>query len=994
MKKPLILCVLILSLLLFFFAKHTQARYIWEELVKPQPPTGWQTHFNDVHALPGIGQAWAVGDRGVIAHTTDGGVTWTAQTSGTANNLLGVYFASSDDGWSVGEDGIILVTSDGGDSWTAISGITSQKLYSVHFPTTDEGWAVGNGGVIYYSDDGGYSWSSQTSTTTSNLYGVFFSDASTGWAVGERSTILHTTDGSTWTAQTSGLTTNIDLRDVDFNAAGTIGLIAGEKGTILRSTDSGASWGAVTSDTDQYLYSVDFFDGAVNSAWIAGGQTYDPGIIMRSTDNGLNWASQVPVMTNRYRQMLGISFNSFFEGIAVGRYGVILRTTNGTDPAPTWSQVSETAANLHGLSSPDNTNAWACGSMGTMIRTTDRWDTWVEQDTDAYTELNAVSFPNQWYGWAVGNGRKPYQDVVSGEPATVIRTANGGGSWASQSLGATIDENMYDVFMLDTNNGWTCGQWGSVFYTGNGGSLWTLQDTDNDAYDQNNALLGIHFVALSEGWACGYDGLMVHTTNGGTQWTAQATNVDTHLYDVFMLDANNGWAVGEEDTVIKTTDGGATWVNPQFGGGATTLQGVDFSDLQYGLAVGTEGSAYRGTNAGWCWDYQPVDISYDVYDVLMIDSMNAWASAGWGEVLQYTDVSDSPPVAVFKGQGAGFSDLNLYQYWSPAPGDWVYWDAEARNPSPYYFARDLWTIPSGNDVVSAAPLDIDGDGIDEIAVVKNQGGDHNLYIYNALQYGDKTYWDSFARNPSPVARDLWFICGGNNTVAIAGVDGNDDGIDEVAVLKHEGGRQKLYYYNAPAPGEYYWAQAFARNGLGPYAFDEWYVPAHNNLFALAGADGVGGGKDQLLTIENARGDYGLYVWKAPDLGGKYLTEFYNRYLQTGFTTPDDPIGFGKPQAMDLWIVPQRNDIVTITGLTADDENGVYPGTYDALGVMENNSGDWNLYLWKIPVKPEHTYTEAQVRQIGVGGLGNPQGRDYWIIPGNGRSPWIVGLEYP
>ena len=991
MKKTATACIAA-ALLLAVPHALSHGRAVWKMEVQPQ----WQTHFNDVHALPGIGRAWAVGDGGVIAFTTDGGVTWAAQASGTTDNLLGVYFANPDDGWVVGENGTVLLTADGGDNWTAISGITSQRLYGIHFPTTDEGWAVGNGGVIYYSDDGGYSWSSQTSTTTSNLYGVFFSDASTGWAVGERSTILHTTDGSTWTAQTSGLTTNIDLRDVDFNAAGTIGLIAGEKGTILRSTDSGASWGAVTSDTDQYLYSVDFFDGAVNSAWIAGGQTYDPGIIMRSTDNGLNWASQVPVMTNSYRQMLGISFNTFEEGIAVGRYGVILRTTNGNDPAPTWSQVTETAANLKGIDSPDGTNAWACGSMGTMIRTTDRWDTWVEQDTDAYNDLNAVSFPNQWYGWAVGQGRKPYQDVVSGEPATVIRTANGGSSWTSQSLGSTIDENMYDVFMLDTNNGWICGEWGAVFHTANGGTLWTLQDTDNDAYDQSNTLLGIHFVDSSRGWACGDDGLMVHTTDGGSTWATQTTDVDTDLYDVFMIDADNGWSVGDEDTVIKTTDGGSTWVNP-LGSGAFTLFGVDFDSLQTGLAVGSDGSAYHTDNAGWCWEFQASITSYDIYDVLMIDGITAWASAGWGEVLKYISVSDTPPVAVFKGQGAGLGDLNLYQYWSPAPGDWVYWDAAARNtspnPLPFYYARDLWTIPAGNDVISAAPVDIDGDGNDEIAVMKNQGGDFNFYVYDALQYGDRTYWDSFSRNPSPVARDLWFICGGNNTVAIAGVDGDGDGIDEVAVIKNDGGRQKLYYYNAPRRGDYTWGQAFGRN-RSLYGFDEWYVPAHNNIFAMAGADGTGNGKDELLTVENAGGDNGLYVWAVPDQAQFYTDEFTNRFLQAGFTTPDNPVGLGNPQAMDLWIVPQRNDIVTITGLNADDDNGVYPGTYDALGVMENNSGDWNLYLWKVPVKPEHTLTEAQVRQIGVGGLGNPQGRDYWIIPGNGRSPWIVGLEYP
>jgi len=46
-------------------------------------------------------------------------------------------------------------------------------------------------------------WVSQTSGTTELLYGVFFTDANTGTAVGVRGTILRTTDGgATWTSKT------------------------------------------------------------------------------------------------------------------------------------------------------------------------------------------------------------------------------------------------------------------------------------------------------------------------------------------------------------------------------------------------------------------------------------------------------------------------------------------------------------------------------------------------------------------------------------------------------------------------------------------------------------------------------------------------------------------------------------------------------------------------------------------------------------------------
>jgi photosystem II stability/assembly factor-like uncharacterized protein len=50
-------------------------------------------------------------------------------------------------------------------------------------------------------------WTSQESGTTNHLYGVSFIDANTGTVVGQLGTILHTTNGgATWISQSSGTT--------------------------------------------------------------------------------------------------------------------------------------------------------------------------------------------------------------------------------------------------------------------------------------------------------------------------------------------------------------------------------------------------------------------------------------------------------------------------------------------------------------------------------------------------------------------------------------------------------------------------------------------------------------------------------------------------------------------------------------------------------------------------------------------------------------------
>ncbi len=180
--------------------------------------------------------------------------TWAVVTPPEAGGLplLGVHLLSPSTAWVVGSEGRILGSVDGGGAWTrkTAAGV-SETLRAVHFPTSTDGWAVGDGGRIVRTADAGATWAAQATPpeATSTLRSVrFASDALHGWAVGDGATILSTADGgTTWLARTAPAGTDATLRAVDAVSTTTAWAV-GDAGTVMRTTDGGGTWEAIAPD--------------------------------------------------------------------------------------------------------------------------------------------------------------------------------------------------------------------------------------------------------------------------------------------------------------------------------------------------------------------------------------------------------------------------------------------------------------------------------------------------------------------------------------------------------------------------------------------------------------------------------------------------------------------------------------------------------------------------------------------------------------------------
>ena len=155
-------------------------------------------------------EVWIVDNYSGILHTSDAGLSWTAQASGTPWAITAARFSSALEGWAAATNRVVIHTTDGGVSWRV------QTLDSIRYGYTEvftdifcrgsRIWIGTNAGPsnasnakggIVMSTDGGKSWQFRLSPDIS-LQSLAFVDDTEGWAAGF-SGILHTTDGGhTW----------------------------------------------------------------------------------------------------------------------------------------------------------------------------------------------------------------------------------------------------------------------------------------------------------------------------------------------------------------------------------------------------------------------------------------------------------------------------------------------------------------------------------------------------------------------------------------------------------------------------------------------------------------------------------------------------------------------------------------------------------------------------------------------------------------------------
>jgi photosystem II stability/assembly factor-like uncharacterized protein len=179
--------------------------------------------------------------------------------------------------------------------------------------------------------------------------------------------------------------------------------------------------------------------------------------------------------------------------------------------------------------------------------------------------------------------------------STAMAEAPTGASRSAPQLEAMRgDAQLTDVFFVDARHGWTVGDRGAIWHTGDGGRHWTPQESGVDG-----RLSSVFFLDAQTGWAAGgaiepYTrtsvGIVLRTRDGGQSWLSDRKLSLPAVQRMRFFDARRGWAIGQASAyfpsgVFRSDDGGRSWSGVPSSESRGWLSG-DFVDPDTGAMAG------------------------------------------------------------------------------------------------------------------------------------------------------------------------------------------------------------------------------------------------------------------------------------------------------------------------------------------------------------------------------------------------------------------------
>ena len=217
----------------------------------------------------------AVGERGIVALSDDGGARWRQAATPTSVTLTAARFADAQKGWAVGHGGVILATEDGGVTWARR--LEGRRVAEI---VLEAARAAGDAKAIRDAER------LQADGPDKPLLDLLVIDAQRLLVVGAYGIALLSEDGGkTWTSWMPHLPNPKGLHIYSARVRGTALLLAGEQGLVMLSGDAGQSFRRIDTPYKGSFFTAELPDD--RTIVLAGLR----GTVLRSVDGGANWSA-------------------------------------------------------------------------------------------------------------------------------------------------------------------------------------------------------------------------------------------------------------------------------------------------------------------------------------------------------------------------------------------------------------------------------------------------------------------------------------------------------------------------------------------------------------------------------------------------------------------------------------------------------------------------------------------------------------------------------
>lgn len=205
-------------------------------------------------------------------------------------------------------------------------------------------------------------WVALNSMSDMNFVDVFFVNDQIGFVSGESGTILKTTDaGATWTDLNTGVSNSVYLYSLYFLNEND-GFAVGDASTIIHTNDGGVTWTDYNTTASANFRDIIFWNE--NDGIILGGSN---GVYLLTSDGGTTWVVQNPSFPEPVRGANLINDDLYFTGY----FGTIYRMDT------TSLEFTDFATDAPFLYKVDGNGDLqiAVGKDGSVVKTNDSWQT-------------------------------------------------------------------------------------------------------------------------------------------------------------------------------------------------------------------------------------------------------------------------------------------------------------------------------------------------------------------------------------------------------------------------------------------------------------------------------------------------------------------------------------------------------------------------------------------------------------------------------------------